>query len=212
MMADLGAAVGDKRRHGDGPDREMSTRLDLDSCAEERLPAEITMAFRERIIGGFKHVSQSWNGVNIGDSLTDNRTVEDGYRFHDVFHLAYYSLLGWSPVLRLLLGLKRKSQPAIEEYQDGLRVVLLEEAVSIFVFTQARDLQLFEGATSLDPGLVRSVQSLVAGYEVEARQAWEWEEAILQGYAAFRALRNHAGGIIVASLDRRTLSFRPFEP
>jgi hypothetical protein len=191
--------------------RATEMRLDLSACADEKLPPEITMVFRQRIIGGVKCVSQSWNGVNVGDALTDNRAVEDGYRFHDVFHLAYYALLGWSPVLRLLLGLKRKSQPAVEESQDGLRAVLIEEAVSILVFAHAGALQYFEKTSPVDPGLLGTVQSFVAGYEVEVRQAWEWEEAILQGYAAFRALRDNAGGVIVASLDRHTIAYRSLE-
>jgi hypothetical protein len=210
-MSDSTDTSEDNGAHTRRPAPGTLPRLDLDSSPDEQLPGEITMVFRQRIIGGVKLVSQSWNGVNIGDSLSDNRAVEDGYRFHDVFHLAYYALLGWSPVLRLLLGLKRISQPAVEESQDGLRAVLIEEAVSILVFTHARALQFFEGARSLDPGLLGMVQSLVAGYEVEARQPREWAEAILQGYAAFRALQANTGGVITASLDRHSLSYRRLE-
>ena len=40
------------------------------------------------------------DGKPAGDSLADNAHDPDGYRFHDVFHLAHAAKLGWSPVLR----------------------------------------------------------------------------------------------------------------
>ena len=35
--------------------------------------------------------------------LFPNAYRDDGYRFHDVMHLTFAALLGWSPVLRSLL-------------------------------------------------------------------------------------------------------------
>lgn len=60
------------------------------------------------------------------------------YRFHDVFHLAYAAVLGWSPVLRALLKCKRKSHPWLDENQDGARAILIEEGISTFVFNHAK--------------------------------------------------------------------------
>ena len=40
------------------------------------------------------------NGKAFGHSLSDNRYEEDGYRFHDLLHLAYGTVLGWSPTLK----------------------------------------------------------------------------------------------------------------
>ena len=51
--------------------------------------------------------------VNIADA--------DGYRYHDIFHIANAVFLGWSPVVRALLRCKRKSQPHIDENEDGAR-------------------------------------------------------------------------------------------
>jgi hypothetical protein len=48
-----------------------------------------------------------WNGVFIGDPLTDNIADRDGYRFHDVFHFANAAILHWSPVMRALVRHKR---------------------------------------------------------------------------------------------------------
>ncbi len=79
------------------------------------------MVFKEKTIEGKSYVIQQCTGINIGDRLTDNRLEPDDYRFHDVFHLAYAAILGWSPVLRALFKVKRKSCPKIDENQDGAR-------------------------------------------------------------------------------------------
>ena len=34
------------------------------------------------------------DGQRIGDPLTDASLIEDDYRLHDVFHLAYAAVLG----------------------------------------------------------------------------------------------------------------------
>ena len=69
--------------------------FDQSDDPEERLPRHIELDFAERGPDGRKYVRLQCNGVNIGDRLTDNRAVEDDYRFHDVFHLAYAAILGW---------------------------------------------------------------------------------------------------------------------
>ncbi len=71
--------------------------------------------------------SQRSRGVYVGDRLTDNAIEPDDYRFHDVFHYAYVAVLGWSPVIRALLRRKRKSDPKLDDAEDGARAILIEE-------------------------------------------------------------------------------------
>ena len=59
------------------------------------------------------------DGVRTGNPLRDNNYVDDGYRFHDVFHLAHMAHLGWSPVHRALMGRRRLSDPRTAQIQDG---------------------------------------------------------------------------------------------
>ena len=81
----------------------------------ERIPRRLDVEFRQ-IRRGDKHaVLLRCNGLNIGDRLTDNIDNSDFYRFHDVFHLAHAVYLGWSPVVRVLLNCKRKSDPRVDE-------------------------------------------------------------------------------------------------
>ena len=188
-------------------DPQWGSAYDLDFDEDERLPDRIEMTFKEKTVGGKTYVLQKCRGINVGDRLTDNRTEPDDYRFHDVFHLAYATFLGWSPVLRALLRLKRKSDPTIDETQDGARAILIEEGVSTWIFNHAAKQKDFRTVKRLDYGLLKAVRELVTGYEVESRPLWQWERAILEGFAVFRQLREARGGVVVADLRAHTLSF-----
>jgi NTP pyrophosphatase (non-canonical NTP hydrolase) len=100
--------------------------LDAGAVADEQLPRELEIDIFERQVRGQTYVFQRCNGVNIGDRLTDNAIEADDYRFHDVFHFAHVAVLTWSPVVRSLLRLKRKSDPMVDEVQDGARAILIE--------------------------------------------------------------------------------------
>jgi hypothetical protein len=146
------------------------------------------------------------NGINIGDPVTDNAGEEDHYRFHDVFHLSYAAFLGWSPVLRSLLKLKRKSVGRIDEVEDGARATIIEEAVSNWVFNHAKDVDFFSSATSVDYRILKLIAELVRGQEVEKCPFWQWENAILEGFRVFRLLCDNRGGKVIADLNARTLT------
>jgi NTP pyrophosphatase (non-canonical NTP hydrolase) len=187
--------------------REWGAPFDSDFDEDERLPDKIEMTFKEKKVGDRAYVLQKCRGIIVGDRLTDNHPTPDDYRFHDVFHLAYATFLGWSPVLRALLRLKRKSQPEIDEAQDGARAILIEEGVSTWIFNHATTLKDFRNVPRLDYGLLKAVRQLVKGYEVQSRPLWQWEQAILEGYAVFRKLRAARGGIVTANLRNHTLTF-----
>ena len=165
------------------------------------------MVFTERTVGGRSYVVQQLNGVNVGSRLTDNRLEPDDYRFHDVFHLAFAAILGWSPTLRALLKLKRKSRPEIDENEDGARASIVEEGISTWIFGHGHRNNDFRNAESLDYGLLKAVYELVRGYEVETRPLWQWERAILEGFRIFRELRYHRGGAVTIDLAKRSIEF-----
>ena len=177
----------------------------------EQFPREFEMHYVEVLPKvGSPYVIQRIHGeINVGDRLTDNRADPDGYRFHDVFHLAYMTHLGWSPVIRALLKLKRKSDPHVDENQDGARAAIIEEAISTWIFNHAYSRKLFAdkrpGRLSYD--LLKQVHSMVSGYEAERCPLWQWELAILDGFKVFRKLMEHGGGIVRVNLNTRTLEF-----
>jgi NTP pyrophosphatase (non-canonical NTP hydrolase) len=189
-------------------EREYAPLFDQNEDVEEQLPRRIEIDIAERTSGKKTYVRLQCRGINIGDRLTDNRIEQDDYRFHDVFHLGYAAILGWSPVIRALFKVKRKSRPVIDETQDGARAVLIEEGVATWIFNHACRLNYFASITNLDYSLLKAIKELVIGYEVDRVALWQWEEAILKGYEVFRFLRQYRRGIVVADLDAHTLSVK----
>lgn len=175
----------------------------------EQLPRLIKMHIIEKAAGNKVYVIQRCNDINIGSRLTDNKVVPDDYRFHDVFHLAYAAILGWSPVMRALFKVKRKSRPEVDESQDGARAILIEEGVSTLIFHHGLRLNYFASINSLDYPLLKLIKDFVGGYEVDRCPLWLWEKAILDGFAVFRKFRTHRSGIVIADLVNRSISFEP---
>ena len=173
---------------------------------EEKLPPEFKIEIRQ---GKNGQSYMKWGDVKIGDPLTDNIPNEDGYRFHDVFHLSYAAILHWSPIIRRILKLKRKSDPKIDEAEDGARATFLEEGLTAWIFSYAKDLNYFENREQLSFDLLKNVQKFVKGYEVERCPLYLWERAILDGYAVFREVLKNNGGIVVGNRDKRTITYEP---
>jgi len=140
--------------------------LDFDSKfgIEEQLPREFRIRVNQR--GSGKSYLQ-WNGVFIGDPLTDNIADHDGYRFHDVFHFANAAILHWSPVMRALIRHKRKSNPKFDEEQDSGRAIVVEEGVAAWIFSRAKELNFFENQEKVSLGILKTIGEFVSGYEVE---------------------------------------------
>ncbi|OYU76907.1 MAG: pyrophosphatase [Alphaproteobacteria bacterium PA3] len=187
------------------PDPNHLPDFDRTFPAEEQLPRQFQIEITQRPNG---RSYLRWNGVFIGDPLSDNIADPDAYRFHDVFHFANAAILHWSPTFRALIKHKRKSNPKVDEAQDSGRAIVVDEGLSAFIFAQAKSLNFFEGQTSISFDLLKSVRNFVQGYEVEQCPLKLWEDAILQGYAVFRQMRQHNGGIVIGDRNERTLRFK----
>jgi hypothetical protein len=145
-----------------------------------------------------------------GDPITDNAYEDDGYRFHDVMHLALAATLGWSPVTRKIWkpsSLKRKSQPKIDEVEDGGRAQVIEEAIVAAAYVYAVDHNFMDGKENVDWDLLRHIKRLTANVEVRDRTTWEWNRALTQGFRVWRELRSHDGGRVKCNLREATITF-----
>ena len=189
------------------PVREFIPLFDTGFNEEEQLPRTLNVEFRQLHRGGKPVVLLRCNGLNLGDRLTDNIDEPDFYRFHDIFHLAHAVYLGWSPILRVLLNCKRKSNPRVDENEDGARARIIEEAVSATVFSRAKETRFYDGIDHVDYDLLKTISEFVRGFEVETVPLWQWEEAILTGYRVFRALRDNGGGTVTVDLVNRDLCY-----
>lgn len=188
------------------PDYSTLCDFDKDFPEDERLPEKFRIEITQRKSG---RSYMRWQGVFIGDPLTDNMINEDGYRFHDVFHLSYAAILHWSPIFRGLIKHKRKSRPEIDEAEDGGRARVVEEGVSAWIFSQAKDLDFFQGQDQVSFDLLKDIQNFVKGYQVEKCPLRLWERAILEGYEVFRQVKESEGGIVIGNRKDRTISYEP---
>ncbi|WP_296097870.1 nucleoside triphosphate pyrophosphohydrolase family protein [uncultured Agrobacterium sp.] len=179
-----------------------------EACIEtERLPRQMDVQFTEITIGGRPMVEISVNGERIGSPLGDNAYDSDGYRYHDVFHLAYAAFLGWSPNLRAFLKRKRKSQPLLDEVEDGGRARILEEAVVALTFDYARDHNFLAGVDQVDYGLLKTIKSMVGHLEVGHCALADWEAAIFKGFEIWRLMFANRGGSVHIDLDARVIAY-----
>lgn len=174
---------------------------------DERLPRKFEVDLSEVTVDGSTKIQMHVNGEKIGDDLTDNADDPDGYRFHDVFHLAYVAVLGWSPVIRKLMKKKRKSDPKIDEVQDGGRAQVLDEGVAALVFDYAREHNWLKGVSELDYKLLRTIKGVTSLLEVRERSLGEWQRAILQGFDVWRKTLESNGAKILIDQDERSITF-----
>jgi NTP pyrophosphatase (non-canonical NTP hydrolase) len=182
--------------------------LDHDFPENERLPRQASVRFVEGVEDGKTMVRlYDADGKQLGDRLSDNAYEDDGYRFHDAFHLTYAALLGWSPIARYFFERRRESAPKVREVEDAGRAIAIEEAVSAFVFDYARHVHYLEGVKHVDFSLLTTIRRLVSGFEVRERTAHEWEQAILRSYEVWRPLQALRGGTLHLDLIGRTIEF-----
>ncbi len=173
----------------------------------ERLPRQFEVELVDIAEGSRPQVRVLIDGKPFGAALTDNAYDPDGYRFHDVFHFAYAAVLGWSPITRALLRRKRKSQPLLDEVEDGGRAAVLEEGVAALAFDYARRHRFLDGVSVLDFQLLRTIKDMTSHLEVGQCTTGEWEQAVLQGFEVWRAVLDARGGRIAVDLDERRISF-----
>ncbi len=210
--------------------------IDLDDIAEANV-RKITDRFMDKDVSGFKIYDEDYppseqfprefevqfvpfeedgkkklkivrpDGTTIGDPLTDNAHEDDGYRFHDIFHFGYVAFLGWSPVIRKLMGLKRRSQQVVDEVEDGARAAITEELVTLYIYNHAQNHHLFKYSNRVDTEVLKTVQKLVNKIEVKDCSAKQWERCIASSYEVFNQLNKNDGGRVLVSVKNRAMIY-----
>lgn len=117
-------------------------------------------------------------------------------------------ILHWSPTFRALIRHKRKSNPDIDEAQDSGRAIVIEEGLSAYIFSCSKELNFFEGQSTVSFDILKTVSNFVRGYEVEECPLYLWEQAIMQGYDVFRKIKKNNGGVVVGDKINRTITYR----
>jgi NTP pyrophosphatase (non-canonical NTP hydrolase) len=152
-------------------------------------------------------------GAKLGDHLTDNSRSSDAYRFHDAIHLAFMAVLGWSPTMRALLRVKRKSDLETDEVEDGARAIFAEEGLAVALSRLASRRFGFMSVRAIDGETLDVVRALTSATEVEGLPSWLWAQAISQGFQAMRQLDHNREGFLIADLDARCLLYeKTYQP
>ncbi len=190
-----------------GADQGRLRLFDEAFSAAEQMPRSFRVEFSEESCKGGVKVILRQDGRPLGNELTDNAYESDGYRYHDVFHLACAAVLGWSPVMRKLMGRKRKSNEDVDRVEDGGRAIAIEEGISALVFDYAHDHAYLKGINHVDYGTLRTIKQLTRHLEVAECSEHQWQDAILQGFSVWRQLHDLGKGVVVGDLMARTLCF-----
>ncbi len=168
----------------------------------ETIPEQYSVAF---VPETKDTVAIYFNGKRFGDTLKDNSYEVDYYRYHDVFHFSFATVLGWSPCIRHLLGLKRKSNKIIDEVEDGARARSIEEGISAIIFEEALNNDFFS-CNSISSQTLNLIAKSVKRLEVGNRSLEEWKEAISKAYTAFRFLVENGGGLVEFDSSKKTVT------
>lgn len=201
-------------------DRRNPTPLHDDGChSSEQFPRRFEVSFVTVSPGRSR---MYLDGRQLGDDLTDNAYDDDGYRFHDVMHLANVAKLGWSPVLRGLMARKRKRDAKTDEVEDGARAKIVEEAVIKAIHSEGERIamlwgpprpsaptRLFSQSSEISFRFLKFVRNFVVDLEAHKNRYWEWEDAILAGYDIFHRLRCEGQGTVAVDLESRSITFEP---
>jgi len=186
----------------------------------EQFPRHFEIAF----VSVQRDISRMYfRGKQFGDELNDNAHYDDGYRFHDVLHLAHIAHLGWSPVVRKLMGRKRKSRnDKVDEVEDGARAQIVEELVLKAIHSEGVRLvnesrrcamdgpvRAFPHRTMITFRFLKTLRTFVEGHEVWRNQYWEWENAIFDGSEIYFNLRTEQQGTVTVDLNHRTITYSP---
>lgn len=184
----------------------VALRFDAQFPESERFPERFQVHFEEVLENGGARVRATWRGRQLGQTLTDNAHEDDGYRFHDVFHLGLVAGLGWSPVSRRNLGLKRRSVTAIDEVEDGGRAIVIEEGITALAFAYAVEHDWLRDVKRVDHDWLRLAMKMTAHLEVSACTLAEWEQTVLMICPIWKAISDGRGGSVEIDLNDRRLS------
>lgn len=182
------------------------TSYDEDLPEHQRLPRRFSAVFTTYIDGPLTKCRMTIDGKEFGDPIDDNTRYDDHYRFHDVFHLAHAAVLGWSPVLRLIVQRKRRDDDR-DRTEDGARAIAAEESVTAMVFAFAERWNYFSEAEHVDETILYAAKAVTSRLEVGDRNRADWERAILAGYNVWRQLRDNDGGLVIVDLDTASITY-----
>lgn len=174
----------------------------------EILPQSFNVKFEEVNNGLYPQVKVTLNNSQVGDVIDDNSYENDGYRYHDIFHYTFATLLNWSPCVRAMLKKKRKSNALIDRVEDGARATITEESISLMIFSNAKQNNFYTDINVIDDYLLSTIKNMTLSFEVKSKSKEEWQTAILKSYEVFRLLKENKGGIVKFNSRNKSVTYK----
>lgn len=180
----------------------MNTLVPVTAHACESLPRKAEFAFVETGESVFVYVDvKDARPFRVMSTATDYR-LGDGYRWYQVFCLAFAAVLGWSPILRDALGVKRRSNRRVEKGEDGVRAQMIEEYVIALAMAEEHWLH---GEGALPDQLLQEIRQAVAYLEVSRARPEDWQQALAVARSAWQVLAASGDAIVVMDRAKRNL-------
>jgi metal-sulfur cluster biosynthetic enzyme len=182
--------------------------FDAGCPVNEQIPRSFSVSFKEVGVGKKGEVRVVLNdNKQVGDIINDNSHKDDFYRYHDIFHYTFATLLRWSPCTRAMMKCKRKSNEVLDEIEDGARATITEEALSMVIFNEAKKKGFFKNRNKVSKTTLRIIKEMTESFEVKIRSPKEWENTILRAYEIFRFLIENKGGRIEFDALRKEIKY-----
>lgn len=189
---------------------DLKTIARLDKSYVEQFPDSFIVNFiEEEGENELLEVKMIWEKqpdnelIELGDPLTDNSRIPNDYRYHDVFHLGHIAFLGWSPVIRHLMKLKRRSDSVTLDAEDRGRPQVAEEAITLIIYNYAKGNKMLRSSDRIDTELLNTIKQLVVDLEVANVSSNQWEKTIIESYKIFhKVVENKGGKVLVSPVDR----------
>lgn len=184
-----------------------SSIVNSDHFNNENLPQNFKVRFEEYDYLAYPQVRVTIEGNPVGDTIDDNSYNNDGYRYHDIFHLTFAALLGWSPCTRSMMKRKRKSDIEIDRVEDGARAAITEECISLMIFSRAKNKNFFKNINDIDADLLLTIKEMTAPFEVSTKTTEDWRNAIFEAYKMFSLLMENKGGNVLFDTTNKIIKF-----
>jgi hypothetical protein len=117
------------------------------------------------------------------------------------------AILGWSPVCRALLKVKRKSNLETDTNEDGQRAIIIEEAVVALNYQYAKKKGFFRATNNISTSHLKMIKSLVQDLEIREATLDEWKNVIITGFKIYDQLNENSGGLVEIDLDTASIKY-----
>jgi hypothetical protein len=141
--------------------------------------------------------------VNLGSKAEEwSINPTDNFRWHDLFHLSFFTVCGWSVVCKTMLGLDDETVP--RSGIMGIRGAIMEEAIISRFFTE-----ISSNTNPVEAAEIAATSALILckGTKLSSIEKNSWKEALIRGHSLMTEAVKLGGGTINIDLEAKSIEF-----